>query len=92
MCAIASTRKSFFGAEGMRASIANTECGVRERCSRFLGRSWEAIAKKMAAREGIPVRPFKSTVSLYCLLGLLGSDFGSGFVSGLLAAGGLDVP
>ena len=29
---------------------------------------------------------------LYCLLGLLGSDFGSDFGSGLLAAGCLDAP
>ncbi len=39
----------------MRASIANTEYGVRERCSHFLDRSWEAIAKKNG-RTGIAAR------------------------------------
>src|SRR5260370_25812646 len=48
--------------------------------------------RKKAAQEFLPGRPYNTTVSIYCLLGLLGSDFGSVFGYGLLGAGGFASP
>src|SRR5690348_11357705 len=75
----------------MRASIPNAECGFPEhphafwlqlRCDR---KSKRPHRKNSYAASHVRTRS-------YCLLDLLGSDFGSDFGSGLFAAGCLDAP